>query len=264
MALYTKDTVQLINYGRKDCSDMHSYGPIARPIYIIHYVIKGAGFLECDHKRHYIKAGESFLICPYVTAYYYPDPKDPWEYTWVDFRGQEVSRYLEAGSMNREHPICPAITADQIMPLFERLRQLNIYRTNQKEACGILLALLGVYADFYPATDNKNHTESDPRLSTALMLIQANYHHAYFNIEMLCDMIPCNRVTLYRLFQNSLSQSPGQYLNEYRIRQACKMLKRGILVKTTAFSCGFSDQFYFSRMFKQQTGVAPSQYFKKN
>ena len=33
-------------------------------------------------------------------------------------------------------------------------------------------------------------------------------------------------------------------------------------VKTTAISCGFTDQFYFSRAFKQLTGVSPSGYRK--
>lgn len=43
---YSEHTLLLTNCGREDCSDLHSWGPGIRPCYIIHYVIKGAGWLE--------------------------------------------------------------------------------------------------------------------------------------------------------------------------------------------------------------------------
>jgi len=259
---YTKHTLQLTARGRQDCSDMHSFGPIARPVYIIHYVIKGSGYLEYDHKRFFIRTGESFLICPYVTVYYYPNPEDPWEYTWVDFRGSKAADYLNMTVMSRKQPVCPYIDKSRALHLFDALSDLNIFRGNQKEAGGLLLAILGMYADAYPASYSKPVPESDNRLDTAILLIQSNYHFTDFNVEKICEMLPCNRVTLYRLFQNAGLQSPIKYLTDYRIRQACKMLSRGILVKTTALSCGFEDPFYFSKVFKQQMGVAPSEYVR--
>ncbi len=257
---YTKETLQITGKGRQDCSDMHSFGPLARPLYIIHYVIKGSGYLEYDRKRFFVKTGESFLICPYTTYYYYPNPSDPWEYTWVDFRGQNAEAYVEASIMTKEQPVCPAIPAEHILPIYERLLSINIYSGNRREAGGLLLALLGIYADYYPSPCNHPKKEADSRLTAAVLSIQANYHLTHFNIEELCEMIPCNRVTLYRLFQNEFHQSPSEYLTAYRIRQACKLLDRGILVKTTAFSCGFADPFYFSRVFKQHMGMSPSEY----
>jgi len=257
---YTKDSLQLTSRGKRDCSDMHSAGPIVRQVYIVHYVIKGSGYLEYDHKRFFIRAGESFLICPYVTIYYYPNPEDPWEYTWVDFCGPGASECLNMTIMSRSQPICPYIDKDRILPLFERLSGLQIFHSNQKEANGLLLAILGVYADIYPAPDIKPIPKSDKRLDTALLLIQSHYHDTYFNFEKICAMIPCNRVTLYRLFQNAGLKSPSEYLTDYRIRQACKMLSKGILVKITALSCGFEDPFYFSRVFKRLMGMSPTEY----
>ena len=75
---YSEETVRLVGYGREDCSDLHSWGPGVRAFYIIHYVIRGAGFLECGGKRFRITAGESFLLYPYTELFYYPDPEDPW------------------------------------------------------------------------------------------------------------------------------------------------------------------------------------------
>ena len=257
---YNNNSLQITSCGKRDCSDMHSSGPIVRQVYIIHYVIKGSGYLEYDQKRFFIRAGESFLICPYVTIYYYPNPEDPWEYTWVDFCGSEASEYLHMTVMNRNQPICLHIDKDRILPLYERLSGLQIFRDNRKESNGLLLAILGVYADIYPAPESKSTPKSDKRLDTALLLIQSHYHDTDFNFEKICEMVPCNRVTLYRLFQNAGLPSPSIYLTEYRIHQACKMLSKGILVKITALSCGFEDPFYFSRVFKRQMGMSPAEY----
>lgn len=253
-------SLQITGHGRQDCSDMHSFGPIARLVYIIHYVIKGAGFLEYDHKTFPIKAGESFLICPYEIYYYYPDPDDPWEYTWIDFRGSMAETLLADCCMSKQRPVCPAIENGKMLPLFDRLSTLDIYRSNQKEAHGVLLAILGLYADFYPAMSNNLPAKEDNRLAAAVILIQANYHYTTFNVEELCNRMHCNRITLYRLFRNALNLSPSQYLIQYRLQQACKMLTQGIPVKTTALSCGFADQFYFSRIFRQTLGCSPTEY----
>lgn len=262
MSLYNQNTIQLTNYGRESCSNMHFWGPGARPCYIIHYVIKGAGYLECGGRRYHILAGESFLIFPYVIVHYYPDPEDPWEYTWVDFIGKEVPDYLQYCAMNRKHPVCPSSGCENILSLFERLKGMDIYTDNRNEASGILLSILGLYADAFPASDDTLPTQEDNRLDTAMTLIRSNYHYPHFNIEELCRLMHCNRVTLYRLFQNGLQFSPSHYLCRYRISQACQMLQLNMSVKTTAISCGFTDQFYFSRAFKQLTGVSPSGYRK--
>jgi AraC-like DNA-binding protein len=128
------------------------------------------------------------------------------------------------------------------------------------EACGILLSILGTYADAFPAKQDDTALGEDPRITTALLLIRSHYHRSYFNVAKLCQLMHCNRVTLHRLFQSELGESPGNYLSAFRIRQACTMLKMGMSVKTTALSCGFEDPFYFSRVFKQQKGCSPSDY----
>lgn len=40
----------LLATGRQDCSDLHSWGPGVRPVYIIHYILRGQGFIEY-HKK---------------------------------------------------------------------------------------------------------------------------------------------------------------------------------------------------------------------
>ena len=256
---YSEETVRLVGYGREDCSDLHSWGPGVRAFYIIHYVIRGAGFLEFGGKRFRIAAGESFLLYPYTELFYYPDPEDPWEYTWADFTGKEIGRLLSRTGFSFSWPVAPVIGAEDILPLFDRLGRLDFLSRGKGEANGLLLAILGVYGDIFPAPQVPARKEDD-RLSTALLLIQGNYHKADFNVERLCTAMHVNRVTLYRLFSGKLGVSPNGYISHYRLEQGKKLLEMGFSVKNTALSCGFSDPFYFSRAFKAYTGMAPAAY----
>lgn len=259
---FSKDTIFLVNYGRQNCEDMHSWGPGMRSCYVIHYVIRGSGYLECGKKRWELHAGQSFLICPYTIVYYYPDQNEPWEYVWVDFAGKEAEAFLKCCTMNESHPVCDVLPKERILPVFELLDGIEPYQSHRREAGGLLAALLGIYEDAFGLDKEKQQAEGDHRLETALILIHSNYHKSQFRVETLCEKMHMSRVTLYRLFRQYIGCSPADYLLSYRMEQAKKLLAMGMSVKGTAISCGFSDPFYFSKAFRKQTGRSPSDYRK--
>ena len=58
-------------------------------------------------------------------------------------------------------------------------------------------------------------------------------------------------------------KSPKEYLTEYRIKQACHLLRETDLsVSAIAYSVGFENNLYFSKAFRKQKGVSPSEYRK--
>ena len=261
--MYSEHSVFLTNCGRQDCSDMHRWGPGVRQTFIIHYVVKGAGYLEAGGKTYRIEEGESFCTYPGEVIAYYPDEKKPWEYVWVDFVGKEASELLGLTCFRKQEPVCPGIKKEELLPYFDRLRQLDIYYRNKLEANGILRLILGIYGDRCPATKSGGITREDNRLSNAVMLIQANYYKPDFHVADLCDRLNLSRATLYRLFQSCLFMSPNSYPLRFRLEQAKKLLEIGLSAKQTAMSCGFSDQFYFSRIFKIYIGKPPTAYAKE-
>lgn len=68
---------------------------------------------------------------------------------------------------------------------------------------------------------------------------------------------------LFRSFQNYMNRSPKEYLTEYRIKQACRLLRETDLsVSAIAYSVGFENNLYFSKAFRKQKGESPSEYRK--
>ncbi|MDO5479350.1 MAG: helix-turn-helix transcriptional regulator, partial [Clostridia bacterium] len=67
-----------------------------------------------------------------------------------------------------------------------------------------------------------------------------------------------------RIFKSAAKTSPIKYINYLRLEKAKNLLSESSLkVSEIAVQVGFSDSFYFSRLFKKETGVSPAS-FKKN
>lgn len=93
--------------------------------------------------------------------------------------------------------------------------------------------------------------------------IAANYGNNIL-LEDMAAQAGLSSSHFYRLFKQTIGQSPYQFLMAYRIEQSKKRLDNpNELMADIAFACGFSDQAHFSRVFKKIEGLTPKQYRKK-
>ena len=58
--------------------------------------------------------------------------------------GENAPELLSIPGFLLSCPVSPAISPQQILPLYERLCSLDILYHNKGEACGLLMALLGL------------------------------------------------------------------------------------------------------------------------
>lgn len=246
----------MISCGRRDCSDMHSWGPGIRTCYIVHYIIRGKGIFVRGNKYFRISAGESFLIRPFETVTYYPDESDPWEYTWIAFLGGKYLDVLKKINFSNEKCIIGFIPAEKIMPFYTLINEIP-FGTCENTACGIALAILGKYADSF---GNAEKSYGNIYFDCTVQLIKNNFHKPDFDLSVICKMLCISRATLHRSFITACGTSPGVYITQYRLERAKEFLKRGSSVKNTAASCGFLDPLYFSKSFKASFGMPPSEY----
>ena len=108
--------------------------------------------------------------------------------------------------------------------------------------------------------------ESYPKSYLYKQIVQAKLfidHHYAENIDVgaIADQAYFSKYHFLRLFKSIYGKTPHQYLTNYRIEQAKKMLsnsQRGKL--DIALSCGFADQAHFTRVFKKVVGITPKQF----
>ena len=103
-------------------------------------------------------------------------------------------------------------------------------------------------------------SSSSQYVLAAIKFIQFNYSHD-ISVDDIAKAVGVSRSHLYRVFMSNVGQSPIDYLTNYRVSEACSLLKNsGLSIAEIAVSVGFFDQFYFSRVFKKVKGVPPSKY----
>lgn len=85
------------------------------------------------------------------------------------------------------------------------------------------------------------------------------------SLNYLAEKFSFSPVYLGHLFKKEIGFSFNEYLKRVRIQAACEMLdENDIAIKKLAEKTGISDLNYFYRLFKQVTGMTPSQYRSRN
>ena len=84
------------------------------------------------------------------------------------------------------------------------------------------------------------------------------------NIDEICSAIHISKHHFCRQFKKNMGMTVMEYILKTRIVMAKNMLlKEKLSVTEISNRCGFSSISYFSRVFKEQTGVTPLAYRKK-
>ena len=250
------------NTGYEICDGGHKWGPALRDHYLVHYIRAGKGLYSFGGREYRLSAGELFLVFPHTLVCYTADNDDPWEYCWVGFNGTEARRMLQETGLSEQQPV---FRPEQGSLLEQHL--MSIYRSsgnkpsNDADMVGYLYLFLAelmrqAHAD-YTATGVQDY------LTQALRYIQYNYA-ADIQISEMAAHVGVSRSQLYRAFMEKMEMSPHAFLKRYRINEACALLRNTQLsISQVAGSVGFTDPLYFSRVFKEQKGVTPTEFHQQ-
>lgn len=260
----TKENISLsvYNVGFQRCEPEYSWGPGIRDHYLLHYVKDGRGTLKTPDGIFPVSAGSIFLIRPSELVTYTADKDSPWEYYWVGFNGTEAHRLINLTPFSSDERVLKIGENN----LSELLMQIYESRGNSS-ACEA--KMLGFLYQFLGILMEKSKKKPPKKIHTKLYIEQATKFISYnyssdITIEDVAKAAKISPSHLYRVFSSELGMSPTQFLMSYRINEACSILKtENLSIAEVSASVGFSDPFYFSRVFKKIKGVSPRGYLKK-
>lgn len=113
--------------------------------------------------------------------------------------------------------------------------------------------------------ETSNHY-SDDKSCIAIWKMTEFIHENYSNKISINDIASSGAVCRSRccnLFSMYIGETPNNYLNKYRIKKSCEMLKEtNRLISEIAIACGFQTSSYFSYIFRKEVGMMPQDYRK--
>ena len=93
--------------------------------------------------------------------------------------------------------------------------------------------------------------------------IEENLFDDEFSIDSMADRMNISRSTFYRRIKAITGLTPLDYLKNYRLDHAAKLLSEGMRSSEVASAVGFSSSSYFAKCFKAKFGIAPKEYTSK-
>ncbi len=245
--------------GYEKCMSGHSFGPKARPQFLLHFVISGKGTLRKGKKTYHIKKNQGFLIFPKEVTYYEADKEDPWEYVWFSFDGEEAQRMIWHYGLTQENCICKPNEKEKLESFLEK--SLECFKNpgyTHDEIAGWFYLFFSTLKK-YPKEIEK---EDKDYTSNVLDYIENNYTEN-ISIESISEHLNIARSYLYKLCKNASNLSPKEYLTKKRLLASKDMLmytKNSIT--EIALACGFHDSSSFSKTFRKVEKQSPTEFRK--
>ncbi len=94
--------------------------------------------------------------------------------------------------------------------------------------------------------------------------IKKNMDNTELNVSSIMSQMHLSRTQLHRKIKALTGLSTTEFIKTVRLKKAEQLLKQNVdSITQISYQIGFSDHSYFSKCFKKEYGISPSEYTKK-
>ena len=230
---------------------------------IIQYCLDGEGSLEFDGIEYPLKKGDAFLLnIPGPHHYYLPGHSSHWEFIYLEFTKECLPLlwkiYRTTGPVihfPEDSPFLNRILEIYTMALNDNLKS---YFKNAEISYELWLKLTE-YAITLSNTDFS-------KIDHARAYMDQYYFRNDLTLDLVAEHSGMSKYSLCKKFHKKYGVSPGKYLRDLRISQACRLLMTNsdYTMQEIAEMVGYSNNNYFGKVFKAAKGISPDRYRKQS
>jgi len=262
--------------------------------YIFYFVIEGDVYLKEDGMDYHLTKGDCFLLEPrklhfgtqysdcrfYYVHFVHPgiQPVRENEQTWIS----GIENNHGSWRTSPEHGPFPEerifihkyfhvedrAAFTNLCSMFEQMlnrQNVRLEYFNLLSACVLSEIFIELQRQFAVTLFRKVAcgAEKSERINTVLLYLQTNYMRKLTSADIERE-VSYNFDYLNQLFSRHLHISIFKMLENIRMEEAKHILQtRSLSIREIAQEVGYSDETYFSKVFKKHTGFTPSEYRRR-
>ena len=224
-----------------------------------YYVTDGEFELIIDNITYIVKKGQLVMIPADLKHSYKLTEKKHMKKHWCHFEAFSGTDSLF--NVIKSDLIIDIGINKELTDLFKKLYK---YEKNPDElsnfsAKAILMLIIGIYLKNCQRITSVNSTENSD-LSSVINYMKENIN-GNITVSELAHFTHLHPNYFIRMFKQYFGSSPIKYFNNMKVNAAKEYLQRGNnSIEEISKILGFSDLYSFSKFFKKNVGISPSQF----
>ncbi|MGX7203709.1 helix-turn-helix domain-containing protein [Enterococcus pingfangensis] len=217
---------------------------------VLQVTLKGQGFIQVGEKTFSLTQNKAFLAkIPGNFRYFGED----WHFLFIEF-SESMIQWLDT-----------EVTIVELSEVFIEMLREFIADNKTRELTVVQNAKMA----FSLFLDIKEEIQKEIQYHYNAEKIQAakeyidEYYFEDINLDFLSEKYEISKYKLIRQFELAYKFSPIYYLKRVRIFHSLSLLWEDEAVEIVAKKVGFSTGNYFSKVFKKNMGISPSEYKNK-
>ncbi|MBQ2718737.1 MAG: AraC family transcriptional regulator [Clostridia bacterium] len=218
--------------------------------YLLEHVLEGKGEFRAGGRTQRIGGGDTFLIDKDDPHDFGSDRGEPLKKIFISFASDYLGKMLEAYRLGTG--VYRADVRAEFSALYATAEQRRSPQSQFYEIAGLLHAIL---------LKLSRSVQEEERGISAIKQALLSAVYTKKTLDEVAGELFMSRSNLIRLFKRETGETPYRFLLNERIAAAKSLLATTTMpVRAIAELLCFTDEHYFSFLFKEKTGMTPSRY----
>ncbi len=224
-------------------------------------ITEGRGFFTVDGETVELPKNTAVLYSPHMRQEYRFFCADRPSFWWVHFSGELAGRLCEGiHRADGELSFTAVDDVHSMLGVFGRMHEhMSLGEAvSERYLCGLLCEMFGILE----SEKKRRERCTDEEMEAVRAYMQVRFKDR-LTVDDCAKTAGMSKYHFIRRFTAYTKKTPIEYLTELRIHVAKDLLcSEELSVGECAELVGYSDRFYFCRVFKKHTGLSPAQYRK--
>lgn len=243
--------IPLLRYGKRCIYNWHENIELL-------YIVKGTGTLFSDGRRYAFREGDTVAVNSLELHFTEADSELSY-YVLIPDRGFLLVNSIDTSRLSLSHVIKSDDAAKHFLRIAELYASGEAYREAKLKS--ELVSLMLLLADSF-ASNEKAVPESKSLARMKIIISYINSHlEEHISADDVARAAALSKYHFLREFKKLTGTTLVSFINNLRCEKARSLLSSGELSVSEVFSsCGFDNASYFTRVFRENAGMTPSEY----